>query len=215
MSSPGQQQPTSGIRDNRARGFVGDYLKAKIKPAADLSVVSAYFTIFAYAALRTQLESAAKLRFLFGEPRFISSLDPTKTDKKAFQIEDTGLVLANRLQQKAVARECADWIRRKVEIRSIAHHQPTLSPELKSGILALDDCIVLVLFLEYAKRHNLADVISQIEARALLLQPTGEKRDQDRFWLLLYQVFTADQLAACGQTFLGKLKNAGFTFLRP
>ena len=119
MPSPGQH-PSSGIRDNRARGAVGDYLKAKIKPAADLSVVSAYFTIFAYDALRSQLESAAKLRFLFGEPRFISSLDPTKTDKKAFQIEDTGLVLANRLQQKAVARECADWIQRKVDIRSIA-----------------------------------------------------------------------------------------------
>jgi len=84
-----------------------------------LSVVSAYFTIYAYDALARELDQVEHLRFLFGEPSFISSLDPEKTDKKSFRIEDEGLALANRLQQKEVAQRCADWIRRNVDIRSV------------------------------------------------------------------------------------------------
>ena len=48
----------------------------------------------------------------------MQSLDPDKTDKKAFKIEDEDFELANRLQQKEVARSCGDWIASKVEIRS-------------------------------------------------------------------------------------------------
>ncbi|MCC7067236.1 MAG: DEAD/DEAH box helicase family protein [Burkholderiales bacterium] len=84
-----------------------------------LSVVSAYFTIYAYDALSSQLDQIEHLNFLFGEPRFIASLDPEKTDKKAFKIEDEGLELANRLQQKEIARRCAGWLRDKVDIRSV------------------------------------------------------------------------------------------------
>jgi SNF2 family DNA or RNA helicase len=109
----------SGIRDNYHRGKVADFLVDKIAEKSDLSVVSAYFTIYAYDALAEQLEKINGLRFLFGEPSFISSLDPEKTDKKAFKIEDENLELTNRLSQKDVARRCADWISRKVEIRSI------------------------------------------------------------------------------------------------
>ncbi len=82
-------------------------------------MVSAYFTIYAFYALKEQLESIESLRFLFGEPRFLRSLDPEKTDKKAFKIEDEGLQLANRLEQKRVAKECADWVTRKTEIKSV------------------------------------------------------------------------------------------------
>src|SRR3546814_6685303 len=67
-----------------------------------LSVVSAYFTTYAYDALSSQLDQIDHLNFLFGEPRFIASLDPEKIDKKAFKIEDEGLELASRLQQKEV-----------------------------------------------------------------------------------------------------------------
>ncbi len=109
------------IRDNHSRGQVADFLSAKIVDGSRLSVVSAYFTIYAYEALSKELDSVESLQFLFGEPRFIQSLDPEKTDKKAFKIEDEGLELANRLQQKDVARRCADWIKNKVEIRSVKH----------------------------------------------------------------------------------------------
>ncbi|KPL91182.1 helicase-related protein [Herpetosiphon geysericola] len=109
----------SGIRDNRQRGSVGDFLRQHIQPNAQLAVVSAYFTIYAFNELRQQLSSIEQMRFLFGEPRFIRSLDPDKTDQKAFNIEDAGLTIHNRLQQKRIARECAEWISQKVEIRSV------------------------------------------------------------------------------------------------
>ena len=108
-----------GIKDNHSRGKVADYLAAKLADGSRLSVVSAYFTIYAYEALSKELDGIESLRFLFGEPRFIQSLDPDKTDKKAFKIEDEGLELANRLQQKEVAKRCAEWITSRVEIRSI------------------------------------------------------------------------------------------------
>jgi SNF2 family DNA or RNA helicase len=108
-----------GIRDNRSRGSVSDFLVDKLAIGSALSIVSAYFTIYAYEALSGQLDQINQLQFLFGEPRFIQSLDPEKTSKKAFKIEDEGLELANRLQQKDVARRCAEWITNKVEIRSV------------------------------------------------------------------------------------------------
>lgn len=111
--------PSHGIRDNHTRGKVADFLTDKMASGSQLSVVSAYFTIYAYDALSSQLDQIDHLNFLFGEPRFITSLDPDKTDKKAFKIEDEGLALANRLQQKEIARRCAEWLRGKVDIRSV------------------------------------------------------------------------------------------------
>ncbi|MEK7728132.1 MAG: helicase-related protein, partial [candidate division KSB1 bacterium] len=92
-----------------------------LKPGSEVAVVSAYFTIYAYHQLKTKLDALEKMDFLFGEPRFLQALDPNKTDKKTFQIEDDKLVipLARRLQQRTVARECAAWIREKVNIKSM------------------------------------------------------------------------------------------------
>ena len=114
-----QSVSASGIRDNYRRGTVGDFLKERIEDGSVLSIVSAYFTIYAFEALKEKLSNIDSLRFLFGEPRFVKSLDPDKTDKKGFRIEDDGLTLQNRLQQKRVAKECADWIAAKAQIRSV------------------------------------------------------------------------------------------------
>jgi phosphatidylserine/phosphatidylglycerophosphate/cardiolipin synthase-like enzyme len=111
--------PNSGIRDNHTRGIVADFLKTRINYGSQLSVVSAFFTIYAYDLLKNCLDRIEHMDFLFGEPKFIRSLDPDKTEKKAFLIDSTGLKLANCLQQKRVARECADWIRDKVSIKSV------------------------------------------------------------------------------------------------
>ncbi len=111
----------SGIKDNRNRGSVGEFLADKILPGSKLLAVSAYFTIYAYEALKEHLSQIEHLHFLFGEPKFIKSLDPNKTDKKSFKIEDEGITLANRLEQNRVAKECAEWIRQKVQIKSIKH----------------------------------------------------------------------------------------------
>ncbi|HUX88148.1 MAG TPA: helicase-related protein, partial [Chloroflexota bacterium] len=111
---------SSGIRDNRPRrGTVGDYLREKIRPGADLSFVSAYFTIYAYQALQEQLNQVERLRFLFGEPSFVQGIDPERSQRKFFRIEDDVLRLVNKLEQKRVARECARWIEAKVDVRSI------------------------------------------------------------------------------------------------
>jgi SNF2 family DNA or RNA helicase len=113
-------RPASGIRDNYHRGTVAAFLRDKIRDGSELSVVSAYFTIYAWDAFQSELSRIDHMRFLFGEPRFIRRLDPDRTDKKSFKIEDEGLQLANRLEQKRVARECAQWLSEKAEIRSVS-----------------------------------------------------------------------------------------------
>src|SRR3990172_11660944 len=111
----------SAIRDNRNRGTVGEFLMGKILPGSKLLAVSAYFTIYAYEALKNYLNKIEHLNFLFGEPKFIKSLDPNKTDKKSFKIEDEEIKLSNRLEQNRIAKECAEWIEKKVQIKSIKH----------------------------------------------------------------------------------------------
>jgi SNF2 family DNA or RNA helicase len=122
MSKKPSSAPTLyGIRDNHQRGRVFDFLAQRVTTNSAVLIVSAYFTIYAYDALATELDHIQHLRFLFGEPSFITALDPNKTDKKSFNIEDQGLDLANRLRQRDVARRCAEWIQEKVEIRSMRH----------------------------------------------------------------------------------------------
>ena len=110
---------TSGIRDNHTFGKVGDFLAKKIVSDSELSIVSAYFSIYGFETLQKQLADIKNLRFLFGEPNFIEQIDPAKTESKTFDITEQGLGLKNRLEQKAIAKACADWIIHKVEIRSL------------------------------------------------------------------------------------------------
>lgn len=110
----------SGIIDNLTRGKVGAYLQERIREGSDLSIVSAYFTIYAYYRLKECLDEIGGLRFLFGEPRFIQLVDPESMDARAFNIEDQGLALENRLEQKQVASDCYEWLRQEsIQIRSI------------------------------------------------------------------------------------------------
>jgi ERCC4-related helicase len=111
----------SAIRDNHTHGAVGDFLKEIITPHSEVSIVSAYFTIYAYQQLKNNLNAIHKMRFLFGEPTFIHAMDPEKTDYREFKIEDDKLAipLENRLNQKTLSKECAKWIREKTEIRSM------------------------------------------------------------------------------------------------
>src|SRR5260370_30879373 len=103
----------SGLRDNYSRGNVADFLLSKIREGSQLSIVSAYFTIYAYDALKTCLNRIDHLDFLFGEPSFVSRLDPNKIHKKSFIIYAHGLDLAYRLHNKRLARECDCWSARK------------------------------------------------------------------------------------------------------
>jgi phosphatidylserine/phosphatidylglycerophosphate/cardiolipin synthase-like enzyme len=109
----------SGLRDNQTRGTVADFLRGAILPKSQLSFVSAYFTVHAYFALRETLENAGPLRFLFGEPSFVSLVDADKADSKHFRLTETGLTIGNAMHQRPQARACADCIRKQVDIRSV------------------------------------------------------------------------------------------------
>jgi hypothetical protein len=98
---------------------VAEFLKEKLRNGTRLSVVSAYFTIYAYDKLKHLLNGIDHLDFLFGEPSFVNRLDPNKTEKKAFVINADGLELVNKLQQKRVAKECSEWIEQKVDIKTV------------------------------------------------------------------------------------------------
>lgn len=108
----------SGIRDNLLRETVHDFLEQEIKNGSALSIVSAYFTIYAYEKMQHSLNKIEELRFLFGDPDFVKRMDPNNTDTKAFDITDTGLALNQQLRQKPIAKACAEWIQEKVEIRT-------------------------------------------------------------------------------------------------
>ena len=109
----------SRIRDNNIYGTVANFLKDKIQDGASLSFVSAYFAINAFNALRDSLTGIDNLRFLFGEPDVISGMDPSKTESKAFRLTEEGLGLRNELSQSETAKACADWIKKKVKIKSV------------------------------------------------------------------------------------------------
>jgi phosphatidylserine/phosphatidylglycerophosphate/cardiolipin synthase-like enzyme len=98
---------------------VGDFLREQLKPGADLDLVTAYFTVFAYDKLRTELNRLGRIRLLFGEAAFIKNLDPELKDGAAYVLRDDGLALANGLNQRHLAQACAAWMRDKVEVRSV------------------------------------------------------------------------------------------------
>ncbi|WP_282788113.1 helicase-related protein [Flavobacterium croceum] len=111
----------SSIRDNKKRGSVGEFLNEHIQNGSKLSIVSAYFTIYAFDKLKNKLKNIDNLNFLFGEPTFIKDIDPNKNIKRDYKIEDDKLQLPieSILQQKSVAKECTDWIKNKVKIKSM------------------------------------------------------------------------------------------------
>ena len=110
----------SGIKDNHSRGSVGDFLRRHLKPGADLDLVTAYFTVFAYDKLRIELNQLGRIRLLFGEAAFIKNVDPERKDGATYVLKDDGLTLSNGLSQRHFAQACANWMRDKVEVRSVS-----------------------------------------------------------------------------------------------
>ena len=111
---------------------VVDDLKGRLSKGACVSIAAASFSIYAYEALKEELEQVEQLRFIFTSPTFIK--DKSKKEKREFFIPklnrernlygtDFEIRLRNQLSQKAIAKECADWIRRKVQFRSNASQE--------------------------------------------------------------------------------------------
>ena len=107
--------------------FVKDDLKREIRSGSKVSIAAACFSIYAYQELKEQLSDIAELRFLFTSPTFTTERAPK--EKREFFIprqmrestlcgSDFEIKLRNELTQKAIAKECADWIRQKVKFKS-------------------------------------------------------------------------------------------------
>jgi replicative DNA helicase len=77
----------------------------------------------------------------------------------------------------------------------------------------IDDCICDVLLLEYAKRRRLILLTQEVKKRADNLKGL-DPRDQDAFWLLIYQLWSVADLRKNGHRLLADLKASKFTFTR-
>jgi SNF2 family DNA or RNA helicase len=108
---------------------VKDDLAATISRGDKLSIAAACFSIYAYEALKKQLNGIDELRFVFTSPTFLQEKAPKQ--KREFYIPrlnrerslygtEFEVKLRNELTQKAIARECAEWIRKKASFRSNA-----------------------------------------------------------------------------------------------
>ncbi|MGL6100590.1 MAG: helicase-related protein, partial [Fusobacteriaceae bacterium] len=111
--------------DNKTQGRVVDKLKIDLKTGTKVSIISAYFTIYAYENLRKELQKIDSLRLLFSEPTFIKDKKDINREFKLSGNYERGLAgdryemsLKNELKQSEIAKECADWIRQKVEVRA-------------------------------------------------------------------------------------------------
>ena len=83
-------------------------------------LVSAYFTIFGYEVLQEQLHGVGDVRFLYGDPGSVGELDPSEQTIKSFVSTEKGISPTEELQQKFLARQCAEWIKAdSVQVRSI------------------------------------------------------------------------------------------------
>ena len=89
--------------------------------ADDFSFVSAYFTIYGYELLADQLNRVGHTRFLFGDPASVEELDPSEDEPKSFELTEHGLVPNHVLHQKALAKQCAEWVSKDhVAVRSVS-----------------------------------------------------------------------------------------------
>lgn len=118
------------IIDNTSQ-LLGDDLKATVGRGARLKIAASCFSIYAFEALKSELSRIESLQFIFTAPTFVPMevTDRLRKERREFFIpkarRESGLYgtefeiqLRNKLTQRAVARECADWIRKKAKFRS-------------------------------------------------------------------------------------------------
>ena len=107
--------------------IVRDDMKMTINKGSKLSIAASCFSMYAYKELKKQLESVDECRFIFTSPTFVA--DKSEKQKREFYIPKLNreqslfgtefeIKLRNELTQKAIAKECADWIRHKVTFKS-------------------------------------------------------------------------------------------------
>ncbi|MGM9739000.1 MAG: helicase-related protein [Candidatus Cryptobacteroides sp.] len=107
---------------------VADDLKVQLRKGGKVSVAAACFSIYAFEALKNELDNIDEFRFIFTSPTFTKEFGGTKQKREFFipklQRErtlygsDFELRLRNKMSQRAIARECAEWIRQKARFRT-------------------------------------------------------------------------------------------------
>jgi len=118
------------VLDNITR-FFGDDLRGSMRPGAKLAIAASCFSIYAFEALRDELECIDSLEFIFTTPTFVpgEATDKIRREAREYHIpapvKENGFFgtefeirLKNKLNQRAVAKECAEWIRRKARFKS-------------------------------------------------------------------------------------------------
>lgn len=100
--------------DNKKNGRVGDVLKQNINENSKLSIISGYFTLYAFAELKKELNKVKDIRLLFNAPVFKNSAFDHRITGEAEEVK-----FKNQLQQTRIARECADWIKAKVKASEV------------------------------------------------------------------------------------------------
>jgi len=111
--------------------LLGDDLRQAIKPGSKLKIAASCFSIYAFEALKQELERIESLEFIFTSPTFVPSevTDRLKKEHRQYHIpkaerersfygNEFEIQLRNKLTQRAIAKECADWVRRKATFRS-------------------------------------------------------------------------------------------------
>lgn len=127
---------------NNTTKTLRDDLAVEIKEGSRLSVAAACFSIYAFQELKKELQGIEELRFIFTSPTFTT--EKAKKEKREFYIPrlsrerslygtEFEVKLRNELRQKAIAKECAEWIRKKVTFKS------NLTNENMMGFINLDE----------------------------------------------------------------------------
>ena len=118
--------------------LLGDDLKQEFTRGSKVRIAASTFSIFAFEALRRELEQVSELEFIFTSPSFVTSkaTDKLRKERREFFIPNAAqsesnlagsefeIRLRNQLTQRAIARECAEWVRRKVRFRSNSTGNP-------------------------------------------------------------------------------------------
>ena len=117
--------------------LLGDDLKQVIQPGAKLKIAASCFSIYAFEALKAELETIDSLQFIFTSPTFVPDdvADRLKKEHREFHIpklererslygSEFEVRLRNELTQRAIAKECAEWMRRKAVFRSNRSRAP-------------------------------------------------------------------------------------------
>ncbi|MBT6079546.1 MAG: DEAD/DEAH box helicase family protein, partial [Gammaproteobacteria bacterium] len=118
------------ILDN-INSLLGDDLKATVVAGSKLKIAASCFSIYAYEALKSELSKVESFEFIFTAPTFVPTevTDKLRKERREFFIpklnrehslygSEFEIQLRNKLTQRAIARECADWIRNKATFKS-------------------------------------------------------------------------------------------------